>query len=189
MRRHFGKILGRWRPRFGLRGLFLLLTVVCVGLGSGVSRWRREVAAIREIHTRGYPDFVARDLWGVEREISDHSDLRPWETVVRTDHTCVEIERLDAVLSGLPNTRNIGFERPKTAADYRKLIAVQQKYPQVDIKWELCSYMPHPAWFRGPRNGEPGEMTDFQAAELEWYRLKGWNTEFMQLHKWKVPTE
>jgi hypothetical protein len=189
MPRKIGNMLWRFRPRFGLRALFLAVTLVCLFLGHEVERWRGEVDALREIHFRGFSAAFAYGWWGEEREISGPEDLRAWESVVRTDHTCVKIDRLESVLSRLPNTRNIGFDRANTAEEYRTLIDLQHKYKDVDINWEICAYLPHPLWTMRSANDLPRRLTDIQIAEREWYRLKGWNTSIMQLHDWKEPTE
>lgn len=189
MLRKFGNLLWQFRPRFGLRALLLAVTLVCLWLGHVVERWRAEVAALREIHIGGLSKAFARGWWGEEREIAGPEDLRPWETVVRTDFTVVKIDRLDAVLSRLPNTKNIGFSPAHTVAEYHTLIDLQRKYMAVDINWEICSYLPHPLWFTKSKDGCPRTLTEIQVAEREFYRLKGWNTSFMRLREWKEPTE
>lgn len=179
MLRKLGNILRRFRPQFGLRTLLLAVTLFCVRLGHVVERWRGEVAALREIHIGDFSKAFARGWWGEEREIAGPDDLQPWETVVRTDFTTVKIDRLDAVLSRLPNARNIGFEHAHTVAEYRALIDLQRKYQNVDINWEICSYVPHPGWFTKTKGSGPRKLTDVQIAEREFYILKGWNTAFM----------
>ncbi len=186
----FGNLLRRCRPRFGLRTLLLAVTVLCVWLAAEVERWRGEVAALREIHYAGFSTAYVRAWWGEEREVAGPGDLRPWETVVRTDHTVVDIDRLESILLKLPNTRNIGFDRANTAEEYRTLIDLQHKYKNVDINWEICGYFPHVSWCRVKRDGSTRSLTELQLAEREFFQLKGWNTSYMWLpHEKRSPSK
>ncbi len=76
----FGNMVRRWRPRFGLRAVFIVLTVVCVFLGTEVQRWRREVQALRELESQGA--YVAYTRWfGIRRQMDDFGSLWLFESV------------------------------------------------------------------------------------------------------------
>lgn len=181
MRRHFGKILYRWRPRFGLRGLFLLLTVTCVWLAAKAEQWRGESAALSEVIACGASEVTVQSWRGHERLISTAGELRAWERVVKiSDGYYLPIDRLEFVLSRLPNIHGVRCYHAQTAADYRTLTAVQRKHADVDILRGPC-YKPSSVRWMPLKNGKRQTLTDYEYAEREYYLLKGWNVSYMKL--------
>ncbi len=128
----FGNMVRRWRPRFGLRAVFIVLTVVCVFLGTEVQRWQREVRALRVLESRGA--YVAYTRWfGTKRRMDDLGSLRVFESV-----TSVSIQHAAAdcgeTLAEFAELEVVAFDVDTfNDEELRVLYATQERLPHVFV--------------------------------------------------------
>lgn len=150
MRPHFGMMLWRWRPRFGLRAMFLALTVVCVLLGVEGVRYYRESRALRALQSRGW--YAATTRWfGRERHYSMFNDVRLWpfEQVTKIGvSNPIEYADLMTEFAGLEYVW-IDFDVFE-AAEFQRLCDMQRAYPKIKFKEAVRSIVPRhlndPEW-------------------------------------------
>jgi hypothetical protein len=140
MRPHFGKMLWRWRPRFGLKLLFLVMTSVCVFLGTEVQRWRRESQALTSLRQQGaHAAIVSR--FGERMQLDDARS--PWlfdsikavhfDPVRRYADELADLRRLEVVGYGLDSLND---------EDLEMLLDTQTKLPGVFVDLDSLAVDP-----------------------------------------------
>lgn len=138
MRPHFGKMLRRWRPRFGLRALLIVLTLGCIWLACVVGRWHREKEALRLIERQ--QSFIAAiaHFDGSADMISEPAALPLFATVTGFHYVAHQV-KFDETLERLRNVRSVTFSGgPPSSADFRHMANLQRRFPHVSI-----NYMAH----------------------------------------------
>lgn len=136
MPRKIGNMLRRFRPQFGLRALFLAVTLVCLCLGHEVERWDRESRAFAE-YAEGRDVFALVNRFGEPiSSMSSGGKLPIFATITEIWQVAGEAPtRSDrAALGSLRNLEFFAFVKdPLAPLEVVEITELQRSLPLVNV--------------------------------------------------------
>lgn len=168
MRPDFGKMLCRWRPRFGLRTMLVAIAILCAVLANEVRVWHADVVALRLLMEHKHASAIVSSFGLFHCEVSDTEQLWPLRNVTWIRVGCLDLT--ERPLSEFPRLRGVTVSGLRTNPAHWELATnLQRRHPDLDVGVMFWGA------FRRDPFADAEEQARLEVAIREFQILKGWS--------------